>query len=79
MQRTHLIKQIMQMEAQNLGFELVYSDLRSGCFHIKQGSTVRMGFIWRNIKQDDIAAQMKSISQYGDRLDTLRGSIYCTL
>jgi hypothetical protein len=79
MQRIHQTKQFMQIEAQNLGFELVYSDLRTGCFHIKQGSTVRMGFVWRNIKQDDIAAQMKSTSQYGDRLDTLRGSIYCTL
>jgi hypothetical protein len=38
-----------------------------------------MGFVWRKIKQEDIAAQMKSTSQYGDRLDTLRGSIYCTL
>lgn len=79
MQTSHQTKQIMQTEAQNLGFELVHSDLRTGCFHIKQGDAVRMGFVWRNIKQDDIAAQIKSTSQYGDRLDTLRGSIYCTL
>jgi hypothetical protein len=69
-------KQLMQIEAQRLGFTLVYSDLRTGCFHIKQGTTVRCGWVWRNIKPNDIAAQINSTSQYGDRLDTIKTSIY---
>jgi hypothetical protein len=71
-------KQIMQAAAERLGFALVYSDLRTGCFHIKQGTTVRMGFVWRNIKPADIAAQISSTSQHGDRLDTMRDSFYFT-
>jgi hypothetical protein len=74
----HETKQTMQAAAERLGFALVYSDLRTGCFHIKQGTTVRMGFVWRNIKPNDIAAQISSTSRYGDRLDTMRGSAYFT-
>jgi hypothetical protein len=72
----HETKQAMQAAAERLGFELVHSDLRTGCFHIKQGTTVRMGFVWRNIQPADIAAQISSTSRYGDRLDTMRGSAY---
>lgn len=75
---THPIKQAMQAAAKNLGFELIYSDLRTGCFHIKQGATVRAGYVWRNIKPADIAAQISITSQYGNRLDTMRGSAYFT-
>lgn len=75
---THPTKQAMQAAAHSLGFELVYSDLRTGCFHIKQGTTVRAGYVWRNIKPADVAAQISSASRYGDRLDTLHGSAYFT-
>ncbi len=75
---THPTKQAMQAAAERLGFQLVYSDLRTGCFHIKQGTTVRAGYVWRNIKPDDIAAQISSTSQYGNRLDNMRGSAYFT-
>jgi hypothetical protein len=74
----HETKQAMQAAAERLGFALVYSDLRTGCFHIKQGSTVRRGWVWRNIKPADITAQVNSTSQYGDRLDTMRESAYFT-
>ena len=66
----------MATEARNLGFELVYTDLRSGCFHVKSGAVVRMGHVWRRIDRAGIASQMNSVCQYGDRLDTLRGSVY---
>jgi hypothetical protein len=74
----HETKQTMQAAAERLGFALVYSDLRTGCFHIKQGTIVRRGWVWRNIKPNDIAAQVSSTSQHGDRLDTIRGSAYFT-
>ena len=70
------IKQAMQNEAQLLGFELVYADLRSGCFHVKSGAVVRMGHVWRRIDRAGIASQVNSVCQHGDRLDTLRGSVY---
>ena len=69
-------KQAMQAAAESLGFALVHSDLRTGCFHIKQGTTVRMGFVWRRIDQAGITDQIRTASQYGDRLDTMRGSTY---
>lgn len=69
-------KQAMQSAAKSLGFELVYTDLRSGCFHIKKDNTVRMGFVWRNITKDAITDQIKTVSQYGHRLDTMQGSKY---
>jgi hypothetical protein len=69
-------KQAMQAAAQRLGFALIYSNLRTGCFHIKKGTTVRRGWVWRNIKPDDIFAQINSTSQHGDRLDTMRESAY---
>jgi hypothetical protein len=69
-------KQTIQTEARRLGFELVYSNLLTGCFHLKQGSTVRMGFVWRRIDPSGIASQVKSVSQYGERLDTKRDSVY---
>jgi hypothetical protein len=72
----HETKQTMQAAAERLGFALVYSDLRTGCFHIKQGTTVRMGFVWRNIDPTGIADQIKTVSQYGYRLDTMRDSAY---
>ena len=74
----HETKQTMQTEAERLGFQLVYSNLRTGCFHIKQGTTVRRGYVWRRITPTDIADQIKTVSQYGDRLDTMRGSAYFT-
>jgi hypothetical protein len=72
----HEIKQAMAVEAKQLGFELVYADLRSGCFYVKSGAVVRMGRVWRNIARLDIAAQVNAICQYGDRLDTMSGSVY---
>ncbi len=69
-------KKAIQAAAQRLGFKMVYLDLRTGCFHIKQGVTVRMGFVWRRIDTVGIALQVKTVSQYGDRLDTMRGSVY---
>ena len=69
-------KQAMQSAAKALGFELVYTDLRSGCFHIQKGNIVRMGFVWRNINTDAITDQIKTVSQYGQRLDTMQGSQY---
>ncbi len=69
-------KQLMQTEANAIGFEVVYSDLRTGCFHVKQGTVVRKGYIWRNISASDIPAQIKSVAKYGDRLDTMKTSIY---
>ena len=71
-------KQAMQTEAERLGFQLVYSNLRTGCFHLKHGTTVRMGFVWRRIDPAGIASQVKAVSQYGDRLDTMRDSVYFT-
>jgi hypothetical protein len=72
------IKQTMQDAAERLGFALVYSNLRTGCFHIKQGTTVRAGYVWRRIDKAGINDQIKTVSQYGDRLDTMRGSAYFT-
>ena len=69
-------KKAMQSAAKAFGFELVYSDLRSGCFHIKKGQIVRMGFVWKNIDKDGITDQFKTVSQYGQRLDTMQGSKY---
>ena len=75
---THPTKHALQPEAERLGFQLVYSNLRTGCFHIKQGTTVRMGYVWKRIDPAGIASQIKTVSQYGDRLDTMRGSAYFT-
>ena len=72
----HETKQTMQAAAERLGFQLVYSNLRTGCFHLKQGTTVRMGFVWKRIDPAGIASQVKTVSQYGDRLDTMRDSVY---
>jgi hypothetical protein len=70
------IKNTLANAANQLGFELVYSDLRTGCFHIKQGSIVRRAYVWRNISVKDIIGQMKTAIEYGDRLDTMPNSKY---
>jgi hypothetical protein len=59
------IKQTLSEQAAIHGFALVYSDLRSGCFHVKNGAIVKMGHVWRNITPPDLAAHVRSVCVYG--------------
>lgn len=70
------IKQALSNEAHLHGFQLVHSNFRSNYFHVKRGAEVRMGYIWKRITSESISAQVNATCKYGDRLDTIKDSLY---
>ena len=58
------------------GFELVWSDLRSGVFHLRKGSEVRQGYISRNAA--DAGPAVNLAIKNGLRLDQVESSRYFT-
>lgn len=76
MNKTHPLRAALAAEAAKHGFTLDYSDLRSGLFFIKRGTEVRRGWVWRTIKADTLAKEVRVAVMYGTRIDEIEGSRY---
>lgn len=75
------VKQTPEQRRQDLreassdhGYELVWSDLRTGVFHLRKGSEVRQGYISRNAV--DAGQAVNLAIKNGMRLDQVESSRY---
>lgn len=67
-------RQDLREAADEHGYELIKSDLRSGYFHIRKGTEVRQGYISRNAA--DAGPAMNKAVKSGMRLDQTELSEY---
>jgi hypothetical protein len=70
------VKAVLRDHAAACGYELVHSNLRSNFFHVRNGTKVCLGFVWRGIDTASIKDAVESAIGFGKRLDKVPQSAY---